>query len=104
MGYIDNMGTKDYLNSSNSSFETVIFNPKEMLGILDLWLIWYYKIKHSGLLQNLSKYFRFESADIPHEHFSKFINTLIKEKEETNYKFPWLDKDGERRNMSENRY
>ena len=42
------------LDVTNSSLETVIFNPKEMLGILDLWSIRYYKIKHGVLQQNLS--------------------------------------------------
>ena len=50
--------------------------------------------------QNLSKYYRFESADIVHEQFNKFINTLKKEKGKTNDKYPWLDQDDERRNMS----
>ena len=40
----------------NSSFETVKFNLKVMLGILDLRLIGYYKIKQGILQQNLSKY------------------------------------------------
>ena len=34
------------LDVTNSSLETMIFNPKEMLGILDLRSIGYYKIKH----------------------------------------------------------
>ena len=48
---------------TNSCFETLPFDPKEMLGILDLRLIGYYKIKHGILQQNLSRYNRFESAD-----------------------------------------
>ena len=38
------------LDVINSSLETVIFDPKEMLGILDLRSICYYKIKQ-GMLQ-----------------------------------------------------
>ena len=43
----------------------------------------YYKIKQ-GILQNLnlSKYYRFEWADILFEYFSKFINILKKEREQ----------------------
>ena len=37
------------LNVNISCFETVIFNPKEILGILDPRSIGYYKIKHSVL-------------------------------------------------------
>ena len=83
------------LEVTNSSLETVIFDPKEMLGILDLRLIGYYKIKQGGLQQNLSKYSRFESADILHEQFNKFTSTLkwIKRKN------PWLEPEDERKNM-----
>ena len=48
--------------------------------------------------KNLSKCFRFESADILCDQFSKFLNTLKKEKEEREDTYPWLDKDDERRN------
>ena len=89
------------LDITMSCFETVIFNPKEILGILDLRSLEYYKIKCGVLQQNRSKYFRFESADILSEQFNKFVNTLKKQKEETNDKYPWLDKDDERRNMSD---
>ena len=51
------------LDVTNSSFETVIFDLKEILGILDLRSIGYYKIKYGVLQQN----FRFESANIPCE-------------------------------------
>ena len=51
-----------------------------MLGILDLGLVGYYKIKQGILQRNLSRYYRFESADILCEQFSKFVNTLNKEK------------------------
>ena len=72
-----------------------------MLGILDLRSKGYYKIKHGVLQQNLSKNSRFESADILCESFNIFVNTLKKEKEETKDKYPWLDKDNERRNLSD---
>ena len=53
-----------------------------MLGILDLRLVGYYKIRQGILQQNLSKYYRFKSADVLCKQFNKFINTLKKEKEE----------------------
>ena len=49
--------------------------------------------------QNLSIYYRFESADILCEQFSKFISILKKEKEEIKDKYPWLEQGDERRNM-----
>ena len=69
------------LDVTNSCLETVIFDPKEMLEILDLRSIGYYKIKQRILQQNLSKYCRFKSVDILCEQFNKFINTM-KEKRE----------------------
>ena len=62
--------------------ERVIFDPKEMLGILDLRSMGYYKIKQGILQQNLSTYYMFESADILCEQFNNFINTLKKERKE----------------------
>ena len=44
------------LDVTNSSLDTVIFNPKEVLGILDLRSLGYYKRKQGILQQNLSKY------------------------------------------------
>ena len=85
---------------TNSSLDTLIFDPKEMLGILDLRLIGYYKIKQGILQQNLSKYYRFDSADILCDQLNEFVNTL-KENEEMKEKYPWLEPDNERRNMSD---
>ena len=90
------------LDVTNVSLETIIFDPKEMLGILDLRLIVYYKIKQGILQQNMSKYYRFKSTDILYKQFNKFINTLKKEKEEEmREKYPWLEPGDERRNMSD---
>ena len=48
------------LDVSNSSLETLIFNPREIIDILDLISVGYYKIKQGILKQNLSKYYRFK--------------------------------------------
>ena len=52
-----------------------------MLGILDLRLAGYYKIKQGILQQILSRYHRFVSADTLCQQFNKFINTLKRKKE-----------------------
>ena len=54
--------------------EAVIICPKEMLGILDLRSMGYYKIKQGALQENLSKYYSCESADTLCEQFNRFIN------------------------------
>ena len=46
--FVQNLAT---LHATNSSLETVIFDPKEILGILGLRLVGYIKIKQ-GILQH----------------------------------------------------
>ena len=47
------------LDIVNNGTETMIFKPDEMLGIVDLKSLGYYKIQQGILQQNLSKYYRF---------------------------------------------
>ena len=90
------------LDITNISLDTVIFDPNEMLGILDWRSLGYYKIKQGILQQNLSKFYRFESGDFLCEQFNKFIYTLKKKREEeTKEKYPWLDPSNERKYMSD---
>ena len=42
--------------------DTLIFKPEEMLGILDLTSLGYYKIKQGILQQNLSKYYKLQKG------------------------------------------
>ena len=73
-----------------------------MIGILDLRSMGYYKIKQGILQQNLSKYYRFGSADTLCDQFNRFINTSKKErKEKLQEKYPWLDSSDERKYMSD---
>ena len=77
--FMHNSATLDIVNSG---LDTIIFKSEEMLGILDLRSLGYYKIKQGILQQNLSKYYKLERADTLCEHFNKFINTLKKEREQ----------------------
>ena len=52
------------LDVMNSGMEMVVFDPKDMLGILDLRSMGYSKIKQGILQHNVSKYYIFESANI----------------------------------------
>ena len=79
-----------------------IFDLKDMLGILALRSMGYYKIKQGILQQKLSKYYNFESVDALYEQFNRFKNTLKRErKEEMQAKYPWLDSSNERKYMSD---
>ena len=86
---------------TNSTHETVTFDPKEMLGIVDLRSLSYYKIKQGVLQQNLSCMYHFESANKVCDQFNRLINTLKKEEEETcnTDKYPWLDDSDKRKHM-----
>ena len=64
------------LDIVNNGPDTIIFKPEEMLGILDLRPLGYYKIKQGILQQNLSKYYKFKRADNLCGQFNKFISTL----------------------------
>ena len=54
------MQNKAILDITNKGTDTMIFKPKEMIGIIDLRLLGYYKIKQGILQQTLSRYYRFE--------------------------------------------
>ena len=58
------------LDVTNCSLETVIFSPKEMLGILHLRSTEYYKIKHGVLQQTLVNI-----LDLNQEMY--FVNSLM---------------------------
>ena len=59
----------------NSSSEILIFSPKEVIGMLDLRSLGYYKIQQGVLQQNLSTFYKFESAENVFNQFNNLINT-----------------------------
>ena len=88
---------------TNSTHEAVTFHPKEIVGIIDLRSLGYYKIKQGVLQQNLSCMYHFKSANKVCNQFNKLINTLRKEEKETcvTDKYPWLDDSSERKHMTD---
>ena len=97
------MHNKAILDIVNKGKDTMVFKPEELIGIIDLRLLGYYKIKQGILQQNLSRYYRFEKAEKLCEYFNKFVNTLKKEREQRlpDDKYPWLDPDDEWRHMAD---
>ena len=80
--------------------DTMILRPEEMIGMLDLRSLGYYKIKQGILQQNFSRYYRFEKAE------NTIINLWIPLKKEREQKsltdnYPWLDPDDEKRHMTD---
>ena len=95
------MHNRAVLDIKNAGKETMILNPREMIGIVDIRPLGYYKIKQGILQQNLIRYYRFEEASKLCEYFNRFVDTLKKDREQTTSvdKYPWLDPEDERRNM-----
>ena len=87
----------------NSTHEMVTFDPQVMLGIVDLRLLGYYKIKQGVLQQNLSCMYHFEPASKVCDQFNRLINTLKREEETCNMdKYPQFDDNNERKYRTDN--
>ena len=69
------MHNKAVLDIKNAGKDTMILNPKEIIGIIDITSLGYYKIKQGILHQNLSRFYRFEEASKLCEYFNKFMWT-----------------------------
>ena len=65
---------KAVLDIKNTGKDTMILRPKEMIGIVDIRSLGYYKIKQGILQQNLSRYYRFEEAKKLCEYFNNNPN------------------------------
>ena len=98
--FVRNCASLDIVNNTQ---ETVIFDPNQILGILDLRSLGYYKIKQGVLQQKLSKNYHFESVEKLCEEFNAIINERKKqeEKEVEKNKYPWLDDSNERKYMTD---
>ena len=85
---------------TNSTHETVTFNPTQMLGMIDLRSLGYYKTKQGVLQQNLSHVYHFKSAHKICDQFNRLINTLREEEGiQSTERYPWLDDSNERKYM-----
>ena len=94
---------KAILDIKNNGKDTMILGLEEMIGIVDMRSLGYYKIKQSILQQKLSRYYRFEKAEKLCECFNNFVNTLKKEREQKSLtdKYPLLDPDDERKHITD---
>ena len=81
----------------------MILRPEEIIGIVDMRSLGYFKIKQGILQQNLNKYYRFKKAEKLYEYFNNSVNTLKREREQKSLtdKYPWLDPDDERKHMTD---
>ena len=94
---------KAVLDIKNAGKDTMVLKLREMIGIVDIRSLEYYKIKQGILQQNLSRYYRFEEAKELCEYFNKFVDPLKGDREQTTSvdKYPWLDLQDEKRNITD---
>ena len=82
---------KTTLDITNNTRDTVIFDKKTSIGILDLRSLGYYKIKQGVLQQNLNKYYQIEVADKACVEFNKMVEAVRKEeRNDSEERYPWF--------------
>ena len=97
--YMRNCASLDFTNNTQ---ETVIFDPIQVLGILDHRSLGYYKIKQGVLQQNLSKCYHFKSVNRMCEEFNAIVNERKEEEKKVEKdRYPWLDDSDERKYMTD---
>ena len=70
---------KAVLKITNETHETVTFGRTEMMGIIDLRSLGFYKIKQEVLQEHLGRHFHFKLADNVCDQYNRFINLMRKE-------------------------
>ena len=93
------ISNKETLKVTNNTCETVTFDRKDMIGILDIRSLGYYKVKQDILQKYLGQHYHFELAEDACTQFNRFVNLLKKEEENSKEKYPWLDDKDERKYM-----
>ena len=91
------------LKVTNTTQEKVTFDHTDMVEVVDLRSLGYYKVKQGVLQQNLSKLYHLETANTLCNQYNRLINTLKKEEkmEKGKDKYPWLDDSDERKHMTD---
>ena len=91
---------KAVLKITNKTHKTVTFGQTEMIGVVDLRLLGFYKIKQEVLQEHLGKHYHFELADDVCNQYNRFVNLMRKE-ENSEGKYPWLEDTDKRKYMTE---
>ena len=92
---------KAVLKIKNKTHETITFGRTDMMGVVDLRSLGFYKIKQEVLQEHLSRHYHFELADDVCDQYNRLINLMRKEEEKSEGKFPWLDDTDERKHMTD---
>ena len=90
------------LKVTNSTQDIVTVDPADMVVIVDLRFLGYYKVKQGVLQQNPSQLYHIKSANTVCDQFNRLINMLTWEENiESKDKYPWLNDNDERKYMTD---
>ena len=92
---------KAILKIKNKTHETVNFGKTDMMGVVDLRSLGFYKIKQEVLQEHLSRHYHFELADNVCDQYNRLVNLMRKEQEKSEGKFQCLDGTDERKHMTD---
>ena len=92
---------KAVLKITNKTHETVTFGRIEMMGIVDLRSLGFYKIKQEVLQEHLGRHYHFKLADDVCNQYNRFVTLMTKEEENSEGKFLWLEDTNERKYMTD---
>ena len=92
---------KAVLKITNKMCEAMTFGRTEMMGIVDLRSLGFYKIKQEVLQEHLGRHYHFKLADDVCHHYNRFMNLIRKEEENSEGKFPWLEDTDKRKHMTD---
>ena len=69
---------KVVLKITNKTHKTVTFGWTEMIGVVDLRSLGFYKIKQEVLQEHLGKHYHFKLADDVCNQYNRFVNLMKK--------------------------
>ena len=73
----------------------------EMIGVVDLRSLGFYKIKQEILQGHLGKHYHFRLADDVCNQYNRFMNLMKNEEENSKENYPWLEDTDERKYMTD---
>ena len=76
------------------------FEWTEMIEVVDLRSLGFYKMKQEVLQEHLGRHYHFELADDVCNQYNRFVNLMKKEEENPKGKFHWLEDTDERKHMT----
>ena len=92
---------KAVLKITNKMHKTVTFGWTEMIGVVDLRSLGFYKIKQEVLQEHLGRHYHFELADDICNQYNRFVNLIKREVENFEGKYPWLEDTDEKKYMTD---